>query len=227
VDESSQQHRYLVIGGIILPQPRTATFVAAVWENRRPELPSGEMKWTKVSAAKLSAYKRIVDLFFSQAFQHGPHFHAVVVDTSRQKHHVFNQGSPEVGFNKEVYQLCMKLGRQYRTILHIYLDNRTTKSKTDELRLILNRGIKKAGDTRDWPYRRVMFRDSKSVELIQLADIFSGAIAFRLNGHHAVHGASSAKIELSSHILSRAGVSDVSKDTARTGRFTIWHRQLR
>jgi len=228
IDESSQtQHRYLVIGGTILPKDSVADFIAALWDARKPELPTGEMKWGKVSRTKLPAYKRVVDTFFAPWYKDAPHFHSLVIDTSRQKHKVYNQGSREIGFNKEIYQLAMKFGRLYWALFHIYPDQRTTDQSPDDLRLILNRGIRKKGDTRDWPYRRLQFRDSEKTELLQLTDMFAGAIAYRHNEHHRAANASPAKIELSEYILAKAGIKDVKRDTPVRGKFTIWHRMLR
>jgi hypothetical protein len=182
------------------------------------------MKWGKISRTKLPAYKRVVDLFFSAS---RADFHSIVVDTARQKHALYNQGSREIGFNKEVYQLGLKFGRLYPMLFHVYPDYRNTDQSLEELRLILNRGIRKKGDTRDWPYRRVQFRDSRKTPLLQVADIFSGALAFLHNGHHVATNASPAKVELAAYILEKAGVSDPTRDTAIRRRFTIWHRVLR
>ena len=85
---------------------------------------------------------------------------------------------------------------------------------------------KTGDDKRDWPYRRVQFRDSKETILIQLTDILSGALVYHLNGHRHENDASPAKCALSDHILQSAGVRDVFRDTAIRGKFTIWHRRL-
>ena len=229
IDESSHtNHRFLVLGAIVCQTSDLSRACATVQSARLPELPDRKMKWVKVSAAKLDAYKRSVDTFFSLRRTGTGDFHALVVDTTKQRHAVFNQGSSEIGFNKEIYQLAMKCGRLYGGLLHVYPDRRTTNQMTEDLRLMLNRGIKKNyGDQRDWPFRRVQFREPEDCVLLQLADVFAGAIAYRLNSHHLKPNASPAKTELASHILSGAGVADVTRDTARSGPFTIWHRQLR
>jgi hypothetical protein len=229
IDESSQNnHRYFVLGAIILPKTLVDQICVQIATARLPELPAGEMKWGKVSATKLPAYKRVVDLFFDRARGNTWHFHSLVVDTTKVDHAMFNLGSRDIGFNKEIFQLARKFGRVYPTLLfHVYPDRRTTTQPTEELRLMLNRHIRKDGDTRDWPYRRLQFRDSKATPLLQLADIFSGAIAFQLNEHHKSPGASPAKMALASHILQKAGIGDPACDTSIAGKFTIWHRILR
>ncbi|HEX6101823.1 MAG TPA: DUF3800 domain-containing protein, partial [Alphaproteobacteria bacterium] len=86
---------------------------------------------------------------------------------------------------------------------------------------------RKQGDQRDWPFRRLHFRDSHEVPALQLTDLLVGSVAFRINGHHQISGASPPKVQLSEHILKRAGVSNPLSDTAIRGKFTIWHRRLR
>lgn len=230
IDESSQtQHRYLLLGGIIVWGTERAALELALAAARRPELPAMELGWVKVSTAKLPAYKRFVDVFFeNKGALVSLDFHSLVVDTRKVNHKIHNEGSREVGFNKEVYQLCDKFARLYpRRLFHIYPEHRSTKSDPDELRLILNRGRARKGDARDWPFRRVHFRQSHEWQSLQLVDILLGAVAFKLNGHYDADGASVAKRALSDHILNRAGVKDVTRDTAVSGKFTIWHRVLK
>lgn len=228
IDESSQtNHRYLVMGGIVAEISDSNIASEEIAQARLPELPNRTMKWTKVSRTKLRAYIRAVDTFFALQKRMTLDFHSLVIDTTKLDHGRYNQGSREVGFNKEVYQLAMKFGRLYRSLLHIYPDRRTTNQSTEDLRLMLNRGIRKKGDKRDWPFRRVQFREPEDSQLLQLADVFSGSIAWRLNGHHLSENASPAKTELATYILGKAGIADVDRSTAATGRFTIWHRRLK
>jgi hypothetical protein len=225
IDESSTRHRYLVLGAIVTLSANIAEFTKLLWAARLPELPHSEMKWTKVSSTKLDAYIRFVDAFFAQP-RGTLDFHSAVIDTSLQRHQLFNQGSREIGFNKEMYQLALKCGRLYQTLFHIYPDRRVTNQRPEDLRVMLNRGLRLKGDKRDWPYRRVQFRESHTTLFIQLADILSGALAYHLNGHRHERDASPSKVDLSDHILRAAGVRDVFRDTAIRGKFTVWHRQL-
>lgn len=228
IDETSQNnHRYLVLGGIIAEIADSRMASDEILKSRLPELPNGIMKWGKVSRAKLPAYIRAVDKFFEMQPGQTLDFHSLVVDTTKQRHHIYNQNNRDIGFNKELYQLSMKFGRLYNALLHIYPDRRTTAQTTEDLRVILNRGITKKGDKRDWPFRRVQFREPEDSQLLQLADVFSGAIAWALNGHGNAPNASPAKTLLSAYILSKAQITNPFRDTAIRGNFTIWHRQLK
>lgn len=230
IDESSQTaHQYLVIGGAIIHAPHREALEAALQRARLPELPAMEMGWTKVSKAKLIAYRRFVDVFFDNLERLAPlHFHCIIVNTHHQNHRVYNEGSGEIGFNKEVFQLCNKFAWIYGDkLLHIYPDARSNKTSPNELRFILNRFRANRGDRRDWPFRRVHPQDSSRWQTLQLVDLLIGAVAFRANRHHLRPEASASKCELSTHILRRARITDVLVDTGRTGKFTIWNRKLK
>lgn len=67
-DESSQtQHRFLVLGAVTVRTEHASDLVAAIRAARLPGLPHGELKWTKVSAAKLETYRAVIDVFFTAA----------------------------------------------------------------------------------------------------------------------------------------------------------------
>lgn len=229
IDESSQtKNRYLLLGGLIIPTMTIGLTDAVLMKARLPDLPHGEMKWGKVSTSKLKAYRRFADSFFDATEFRGVHFHSLVVDTSGIDDAKFNDGSKDIGFNKEVYQLARKFARLYpERYFHLYPDQRQTSQMPSNLRDILNAGSAKSGDGRQWPFRRCQFRDSGQTLSIQLVDILLGALAFQINGHAAKEGSSEAKCRLSAHILQRAGVQRPLIDTRMTGKFTVWHRNLK
>ena len=229
IDESSQtKHRYLLLGGIIAETAKMPDILAEINRVRLPELPHGEMKWNKVSNSKIMCYKRVVDAFFDRPQFTACHFHSIIVDTHTLNHNRFNDGSREVGFNKEIYVIASKFARLYPSrLFHLYMDQRETSQRPEDLRNILNFGRRKAGDTREWPFRRSHFRDSKTTPMLQMVDIFAGAIAYHVNGHNIASDASPAKVRLSNYILKRAGITDIATDTSKAGKFTIWHRQLK
>jgi hypothetical protein len=228
VDESSQtKHRYLLIGALMVPTPNIDAFVQTIWRARAPELPAGEMKWTKVSRAKLPAYKRVVDVFFDNKNSLRPlDFHCLHVDTSRIDDKRDNEGSREIGFSKDIHRLLMKCGRMHKkNLFHLYPDERgRPQSAARELGLIFNRALKKDGDRRDWPCRRSKYRDSKSTICLQVVDILLGAVAYELNGHAKAAEPSPAKTELSRYILRDRWhvISHVLDGTSWRGRYTIW-----
>lgn len=228
IDETSQtKHRYLLLGAVTLPLLDQKAALDAMAKARMPELPAGEMKWGKVSPSKLEAYRRVIDAFFWDGGLASADFHCIVVDTSKLDDVRFNGGSREIGFNKEIYQLASKCARLYPSLFHLYPDSRETTQRPEDLRQILNSGRRKQGDGRDWPFRRCQFRDSKDTPLLQLTDILLGSVAYQVNQHYRAENSSVAKQSLSQHVMNWANVSDPLRDTAKSGKFTIWHRQLK
>ena len=202
--------------------------VAAIRAARLPALPHGEMKWTKVSAAKLDAYRAVVDVFFAMAERDVAHFHSVFIDTTRLDHGRFNQGDREIGFSKMVFQLLMKHARLYPDRLYAYLDSRTTRQSLEDLRFMLNRSCASKLRRQEFPFRRVVFRDSKESDILQLNDILLGAVAWVKNGHGQRPDASVPKGALAAHVMTRAGLQSLDADTPpRHNRFTVWNFRLR
>lgn len=229
IDESSQtKNRYLVLGGIGLPKVCVAEADRALAQARLPQLPHGEMKWGKISNSKINAYGRTVKAFFDDPALKSFHFHSLVVDTHALDHRKYNLGSREIGFNKELYYLATKFARLYNDrLFHLYPDYRDTNQRPEDLRTILNHGRRKSGDTRDWPFRRCQFRNSKETPILQLVDLLTGAVAWSVNGHASAPDASQAKTRIANYVLKRAGISNALNGTAISGKFTIWIRQLR
>ncbi|MBF0269304.1 MAG: DUF3800 domain-containing protein [Alphaproteobacteria bacterium] len=227
-DESSQtKHRFLVLGAITARTENVSRIVDVIRASRLPSLPHGEMKWTKVSRGKLETYRAVVDSFFTMSDADMMHFHALVIDTARLDHGRFNQGDREIGFSKMVFQLLNKHARLYPERLYAYLDKRTTRQSLDELRMILNRNAAKKLARPDYPFRRVVFRDSKESDLLQLNDVLLGAVAWIKNGHGSLPGASEAKNALASHVLSKSGLTSLDADSPRgKRRFTVWNFRL-
>lgn len=230
-DESCKDnHRYLVLGGIVIESPDIPAAVESFNPIRQQYQITREIKWIKTSNGKYRGYKAIVDNFFDLNAADTFHFHSLIIDTHKVKHHIYNQGDPDIGFNKFIYQLLIKFGRLYGKVsnIFVYLDERTTKQSTEELKGVLNNGLScRFGiDTR--PFKRVTFNDSKKSQLLQVNDLLIGAIGSRKNGHHLKQGYRQAKIDLSAHVLQRAGIDSLDNSTPfGKYRFSVWNFRLR
>lgn len=243
IDESSQtKHRYLVIGGLIIPLAFADAFDAAIVDARKNTIlpahrPTGEprvMKWEKVNAYNFDAYKTVVDTYFG--FPEAAKMpswkyvdiHCVAVDTSKKNLKDTGEGDIEIGFHKEVYFLTTILfgGRYKKELFHVYPDRRNSTQPLDNARKIMNYGAKKYGDTRTWPYRRLQYKDPETCQALQVVDIFIGALAYRLNGHYDKPDAKQAKKDLSDYILvERMRITNPFVRSAYyRRRFTVSHR---
>src|SRR5436190_4323615 len=121
--------RYMVIGGIIVPQVSLKAVNARLLEIRDEKGVHAEIKWGKVSKSWLPRYKSILDYFFERNKKDRIHFHCMIFDTHKIDHRVFSNGDDELGFYKFYYQLLLNcFGRHYCPKLEdrfiAYLDQR-------------------------------------------------------------------------------------------------------
>jgi len=237
VDESSQDcHRFMVQSALIV-ESNLVTMALDQFENARAanglNPVCGEIKWSKVSKAKLKAYLAVVDAFFDLNNSDEMHWHCLIIDNSRLNHKKFNLGDADVGFNKFLYQLLLSIGRKYETQdegnmrYYVYLDERTSPQPPDTLRDILNNGLRKRWGIRYSPFRRISYADSKKERLLQPNDLILGATAFHKNGRHKVTAKDHQKAQLAAHIANHAKVKTLGFNTAHAQlRFSVWNLLL-
>lgn len=228
VDESCKDGiRHLILGGIAI-ELRHIQIVSDELLRQRDQFKTfGEVKWQKVSKAKLPFYKAYVDVFFNLSTSDLLQFHALHVNTSTFNHGKWNQGSSELGFNKLIYQLLLhKFGRRYGGYyrLYVFLDERTTQHTPETIRPMLNAALAKEWGIPGAPFRRLTFQDSKKSEILQLNDLLIGAIGFRKNGRHQLPEASPAKVELAEYIARQAVQLEhpIRVNSPKARRFTLW-----
>lgn len=233
-DESRQAaERFMVLGGIVIPKTLLQVFNDSMALFRDQQRMHAELKWQKVSNQKLSEYRCFVDHFFALNNSKQAYFNSLIVDSHQVHNHEFNQGSREVGFYKFYYQLLLhcfghKLcSHDPGAKIHVIMDHRTTSYRLEDLRQILNNGMKSRYGISTRPFITVEPRDSKESEVLQINDILLGAVGFQKNGLHLIAGSRPAKIELANYIAKEAGLPNLKESTPRSQkRFTIWNFRL-
>lgn len=244
IDETSQSgHRFLVIGGITMPKYLSAAFDAYMTKARAPtkleahltdKMQLSEIGWNEISTKDFDSYRTVMQAYFDFAqprlkstltqFE----FHCSVVDTSiRGRHYSGKRG--EIGFNREIYFHCMSIGRRHKyNFFEVYPDERPTTQSMDDMRKILNHGLRREFRWRPTSFKRVEFRKSHDVQALQISDIMIGAVACRLNGHYDEPGGDDKK-KLCEFILQRTGlwnqVQAGKADEKAWGKFQIWVRK--
>ena len=226
IDESSQtQLRYLVLGGLVVPLSYAGLLESDLAGARettgipltKPDGTPRVMKWEKVSAYNLNAYKKIVDATFNfRRLRIGTamkdmSLQCVVVDTSKKSLRSTGDGDIDVGFDKEFWFLStVSILKRYRKELFLlYPDRRHTKRPLWQAKEIMNWGAYKYGDRRQFPFRRLRFADPENCLALQAVDIFIGGLAYRLNGHYDKPEANAAKRELCDYIFRLCKIWDV------------------
>jgi hypothetical protein len=231
LDESSTtDEHFMVIGCVIVPGPVEREAEALVVDCLNEHRTVGELKWTKVSRSKAHVYTDVLRRFWQYAPTRGIECHSIIVDTHQIDHGAYNDGDPELGFNKFVFQLLhhhvgRTFGETERIVAH--LDARTTTREPAELQTILNNAAARHfGEMTHRPFGKVTHRDSKSSRLLQIADLLSGAIAWHKNDRDTRPEASPAKTELANElarITSRARLGGNS----RHPQMNTWNFKMR
>lgn len=164
-----------------------------------------ELKWTKVSKSKMNMYKKLIDLFFEKDYLN---FRAVIIkEKSKLDHKIFLQDH-DTWYYKMYYYLLremVRLGQQY----NIYIDIKDTNSadKVLFLQKVLNRSLY---DFYDETVMRIQTIRSEEVNILQLTDLFIGALSYINRGKNS----SEAKLEIIEYLKDYSGL-DLEHTTLR------------
>lgn len=182
--------------------------------------PFCEVKWKKISNNKLSFYKELINYFFDNDLLS---FRAVIVDKSQLNHQKFEQ-SHDTFYYKVYYQLLSRIIMP-NCENYIYLDIKDTKSakKGRKLKECLANGIY---DFNLEHIKNVQAINSKESELLQLADILIGAIAYH-NRYTSLENRSKAKIEIINLICQRSSYNLERSTLLSEEKFNLFFMELK
>ncbi|MFD4957914.1 DUF3800 domain-containing protein [Microbacterium sp. NPDC058389] len=204
----------MVLGGIACPLDSAPEIAARLREIRaKHELPAAfEIKWTKVSPAKLEYYEELIEYFFSE---NNLRFRAVIADKTALNHESFGQTHDD-WYYKMMYQLLTRFhvdGYQQR----IYLDKKDSRSGTKVRRLhdILSRA---SHDFDKQQISRLQIVQSHEVIQMQLADLLIGAIGYA-NRHLST---STAKLHLIERIEKLSNTSLTRSTSPSEKKFNLF-----
>lgn len=133
-----------------------------------------EVKWSKLSKSAYPVYNDLIEYFFATDLQ----YRAIVINKAQLKHENFGQSHDDFYYKMYFQLLSKKLHPEYKH--NIYLDIKDTKSakKVNGLKLFLNSNFVAVHNLQN-------IRSHES-ELMQLADIITGALSYHLRGLNTV-----------------------------------------
>jgi hypothetical protein len=172
-----------------------------------------ELKWNKVSLTKINYFKDVVDYFFADD---DLNFRVLVVpDKSKLDYEKFNHTHDTFYF--KMYFSMLKVILNPNKAHHIYIDIKDTRSreKVHKLEQVLR------NDKYDYAkeiIKKVQQVRSHEVELIQLADLLTGAVSYVNRGLSD----SMAKNILIEHIRHRSKYSLTKSTLIREQKFNIF-----
>jgi hypothetical protein len=175
----NDHQKVMVLGAIWCPVEKRREIAVRLREIRVKHKisPTLEIKWTKVSPAKLDFYLDVIDYFFDDD---DLHFRGLVVpDKSLLDHKEFNQ-SHDDWYYKMYFNMLKTIFDPYSRY-KVYIDIKDTlgQHKIEELQKVLCNNA--------FDFSRQMIADIKRVrsheiEQLQLADLLIGALAYLHRG---------------------------------------------
>jgi hypothetical protein len=165
----------MILGAVWCPLESVRTILSRIQQiKKRHALSSAfEMKWTKVSPAKLDFYKEVLDFFFADA---ALHFRALIVpDKAKLRHEQYSQTHDD-WYYKMYFDLLKVILNPYDHY-QIYLDIKDTRSvrKVASLHEILCNNLY---DFSRQVIGKIQIIRSQENNILHLTDLLTGAIAY-------------------------------------------------
>ncbi len=213
-------HTYRVQGGIWADNAGMRVIRRELKALRTKHPTLREVKWSEIhGTTPYRAYGDLVSLFFDGPAAQFLSFKCMVINKVDDASRGLDSDGRDLGFYKTYFTLfryrCLP-GCQYR----IHLDEKpgTRVNPEADVALHLN---KKFGKWK--PPAEVLSCKgvcSKTEDLVQLADLFCGAVGWDWNGRQSI---SSAKVVLATQIIDRLGWSTLARETTiKEPKFNIW-----
>lgn len=190
-----------------------------------------ELKWTKITDAKLCEYRHLVEYFFAMNNVNACHFHSIIFDNHKWRHNKYNNSDRDIGLSKLYYQVlhhkfCKVCGPHGS--LFVRIDRRNTSTSLEDLRRMLNNAAARDHGINTTPFKVIEPADSKECDILQLNDVVLGAVCAARNGRHLLESGRASKREIAGLVLEKSGLSSFEKDTPNSmSRFTIWNMRPR
>lgn len=192
----------MCIGYIKLEYGQYSTIKEAIKRIRFKHKTFSEIKWSKLSISRLSLYKELIDLFFLSNME----FRCVLVkNKGNLDHDRYNRGDHDAFYYKMIYLL---LNNKYTNptddIYRVILDIKDTRGKVSLK--VLGDCLKDKNEGSS-PFKYFQHIRSNENELIQLTDLFIGAVTYKARKENEKTGASKIKLEVIDYLERKSGYS--------------------
>jgi hypothetical protein len=221
----------MVIGAVYCPENKKSEIFERLKElkekhnlmpkyqkNKKDNHKSYELKWNKVSKAKIDYYKDVINYFFDDD---DLHFRALIIPNKSQlDYEKFNHTHDTFYYKMYFGMLKAILNPAYAHNIYIDIKDTRSREKVHKLEQVLR------NDKYDYSkeiIKKVQQVRSHEVELIQLADLLVGAMSYV----HRNKTESSPKTELIKLIKHRSKYSLLKSTLLREAKFNIfvWEAQ--
>lgn len=218
----------MVIGGILMRSAYAPEFSAKITHLINASRFRESVHWKRVSGKKLDLYKRILDVTSIEIQERRIDFGCIIFDQRKVNHKKHNDGDPEKGFFKFLYQHHLKWHRHYKPNgrFRCFHGNMSTKYDLVEMLRCLNNSVKSAPPTIYRPYLQFDFMPVNETRCLQVSDLLIGAVGFVANGGTVKH-LGTPRHQIAEHVRQSFCLNDLAADTAWPDRGChIWNFQL-
>jgi transcription termination factor NusB len=212
------RQKAMVLGAIWCPRERVRALSESMRAiKQRHGLQHGfEIKWTKVSPAKVDFYREVIEFFFNEP---DLHFRALVVPDKTELDHERRNQTHDQWYYKMYFDM-LKVIIEPTSNFHVYLDIKDTKSgeKTRQLHDVLSNNNY---DFNKNIVKHVQTVHSHEIELLQLADLIIGVVSYA-NRNLSTSPAKNDLVEITRR---KSGYSLSRSTLFRESKFNlfIWH----
>ena len=192
----------MVLGSVWCPQGKLKEINQRIRQikERNGVSPAMELKWTKISPAKIDLYRDIVNYYFDDD---DLHFRAVIIpDKSKLDHERFNQTHDDWYY--KMYFDMLKVIFNPTDNYEVYIDIKDTNSyhKAQRLKEVCCNSLY---DFSQRVIKRLQPIRSEEVQIMQLVDILIGAVGYENRNFPAEFEKSAAKQNIIELIKKRSG----------------------
>lgn len=192
-DESrhtSGEDNYMVIGAISCDREFKKEIVHKIHFLKQKHNTQGEFGWKKLSPNRKEFYFELIELFMANPL----YFKCIVVDKRELNHEQYNHGDKELGFYKMYYQMLNGLlVSNYNYYIYVDWQVNQKEKRFSDLKFYLEKRKIEAIISSLEPV------SSETQPLIQLADLFMGAIGYQYNNRKE----STVKVEFCTELAKR------------------------
>ncbi len=189
----------MVLGAVWCPLEKTREIAVRIREIKVQHglPPNFEIKWVKVSPAKLDFYLAVMDYFFDDD---DLHFRGLIADKTKLDHKEYHQTHDDWYYKMYFDMLKVILFPNSRYRIYIDIKDTQSKSKVENLQKLHEVLSNNMYDFRREVIERVQAVHSHEVEQLQLADLLIGTVAYANRNLQT----SQAKLELVKRMRERS-----------------------
>lgn len=212
-------HKAMALGAIWCPKDKIKEINYQIQEIKlKYNIPKkSEVKWTKISPCNLNLYLDLVDYFFDND---NLHFRTLIVpDKSKLDHEKYNQ-THDQWYHKMYFDL-LKIIFHKSSSYYVYIDIKDTHSG-ENIKKLQEVCSHNAYDINNQIIKHIQPIRSDEVQLMQIVDIFTGAMGYRYNNMDCNKSISSAKVEVVNRIIQRSGSNLLKNSLPSDQKFNIF-----